>query len=264
MENIHMYMYGDVHIHINGNDNNENTLSNESTTQTNLNNTTQTNLNNTTRQYTNSTQTNLNNTNTPQNTENNGNENSENDGNENSENNGNENRINVSMINRRIQQRRQSFSPFYYTYLYNNDLSGNTLFSNINPIINNNSDNANSENTTDNRQPSIESETQHVANVLRGIIDDSDLLTIPTPIWRTTQSNRTSVNDLSSNSSVSIINEEMIGNEDHICPICRNMYSSNEIVRTINRCGHCFHLNCADRWYSTHTTCPMCREQLSY
>ncbi len=42
------------------------------------------------------------------------------------------------------------------------------------------------------------------------------------------------------------------------CPICYDDYSGNDL-RAINQCNHAFHIECIDRWFSNHNTCPMCR-----
>jgi hypothetical protein len=42
------------------------------------------------------------------------------------------------------------------------------------------------------------------------------------------------------------------------CPICYDDYSGNDL-RIINTCNHAFHIECIDRWFQNHNTCPMCR-----
>ena len=48
---------------------------------------------------------------------------------------------------------------------------------------------------------------------------------------------------------------------DGQCAICFDNYSGHT-VRVISRCNHIYHTNCIDRWFQTHSTCPMCRIDL--
>ena len=64
-------------------------------------------------------------------------------------------------------------------------------------------------------------------------------------------------------SNVSVfINENSENSETELCAICQNNLEENDIIRTLNRCNHIFHLNCIDRWLSEHNTCPTCRNDL--
>jgi len=55
---------------------------------------------------------------------------------------------------------------------------------------------------------------------------------------------------------------EDIDSENILCTICRQQLETNDIVRTINSCGHKYHLNCIDRWFEEHITCPTCRHDI--
>ena len=46
------------------------------------------------------------------------------------------------------------------------------------------------------------------------------------------------------------------------CTICLNDIDNNQIVREINKCKHCFHIECADKWFEEHITCPHCRQDI--
>ena len=46
------------------------------------------------------------------------------------------------------------------------------------------------------------------------------------------------------------------------CTICLNDIENNQIVREINKCKHCFHVECADKWFEEHITCPNCRQDI--
>ena len=46
------------------------------------------------------------------------------------------------------------------------------------------------------------------------------------------------------------------------CTICLANIENNQIVREINKCKHCFHVECADKWFEEHITCPHCRQDI--
>jgi len=46
------------------------------------------------------------------------------------------------------------------------------------------------------------------------------------------------------------------------CTICLNDIENNQIVREINKCKHCFHVECTDKWFEEHITCPHCRQDI--
>ena len=43
------------------------------------------------------------------------------------------------------------------------------------------------------------------------------------------------------------------------CSICQDVILDQQIVRKINRCGHCFHIRCLERWLQENNKCPHCR-----
>ncbi|OVA14817.1 zinc finger protein [Macleaya cordata] len=43
------------------------------------------------------------------------------------------------------------------------------------------------------------------------------------------------------------------------CPICLTDYRSNDTVRCMPDCNHCYHLDCIDEWLRMSATCPLCR-----
>ena len=47
-----------------------------------------------------------------------------------------------------------------------------------------------------------------------------------------------------------------------ICSICTLEYESQQQVRSLDTCDHCFHTGCIDRWLADHNTCPLCRAQV--
>lgn len=79
---------------------------------------------------------------------------------------------------------------------------------------------------------------------------------------RRTNETNTHVSQLLNTTNVSIIGTEFVNNESHVCAICHNEFETNDIIRRINSCGHFFHINCIDTWYATHTSCPICRNNI--
>ncbi|XP_038708681.1 putative RING-H2 finger protein ATL21A [Tripterygium wilfordii] len=49
------------------------------------------------------------------------------------------------------------------------------------------------------------------------------------------------------------------GLNDGSCPICLSEYKSNETLRCLPGCKHCFHADCIDEWLRLNGTCPVCR-----
>ncbi|THU45878.1 hypothetical protein C4D60_Mb02t22610 [Musa balbisiana] len=43
------------------------------------------------------------------------------------------------------------------------------------------------------------------------------------------------------------------------CAVCLCELSEGEASRLLPRCSHAFHLHCIDTWFSSHSTCPICR-----
>ncbi|GJS07920.1 RING-H2 finger protein ATL8-like protein [Tanacetum coccineum] len=46
------------------------------------------------------------------------------------------------------------------------------------------------------------------------------------------------------------------------CAICLSEFVAGDEVRLLPPCGHCFHVECVDRWIGLHFTCPSCRQML--
>ncbi|XP_015875135.2 E3 ubiquitin-protein ligase ATL31 [Ziziphus jujuba] len=47
------------------------------------------------------------------------------------------------------------------------------------------------------------------------------------------------------------------------CAVCLNEFEEEDTLRLIPKCDHVFHPECVDAWLENHTTCPVCRAQLS-
>lgn len=53
------------------------------------------------------------------------------------------------------------------------------------------------------------------------------------------------------------------GPNDECCWICLSEYNSEETIRCIPECKHCFHADCIDEWLRMNITCPVCRNSPS-
>lgn len=53
------------------------------------------------------------------------------------------------------------------------------------------------------------------------------------------------------------------GPNDSTCPICLTEYCTEETVRCIPECKHCFHADCIDEWLRRNNSCPVCRNSPS-
>ncbi|CAL0305578.1 unnamed protein product [Lupinus luteus] len=47
------------------------------------------------------------------------------------------------------------------------------------------------------------------------------------------------------------------------CAVCINEFQDDETLRLIPVCNHVFHPECIDSWLAHHSTCPVCRANLS-
>ncbi|CAK9184249.1 unnamed protein product [Ilex paraguariensis] len=43
------------------------------------------------------------------------------------------------------------------------------------------------------------------------------------------------------------------------CAVCLSELENNETVRVLPKCNHCFHIDCIDMWFQSHSSCPLCR-----
>ncbi|CAJ1972247.1 unnamed protein product [Sphenostylis stenocarpa] len=46
------------------------------------------------------------------------------------------------------------------------------------------------------------------------------------------------------------------------CTVCLSQFEDAEILRLLPKCKHAFHLNCIDKWFESHSTCPLCRNNI--
>ncbi|XP_021728105.1 RING-H2 finger protein ATL78-like [Chenopodium quinoa] len=49
---------------------------------------------------------------------------------------------------------------------------------------------------------------------------------------------------------------------DTECVICLSEFKGGEKVRILPKCHHGFHVNCIDKWLSSNSSCPTCRQSL--
>lgn len=46
------------------------------------------------------------------------------------------------------------------------------------------------------------------------------------------------------------------------CSVCLSELRDNETGRVLPECEHCFHADCIDAWFRSHTNCPLCRAKI--
>ncbi|KAG0480190.1 hypothetical protein HPP92_011048 [Vanilla planifolia] len=46
------------------------------------------------------------------------------------------------------------------------------------------------------------------------------------------------------------------------CAVCLSEFFDGEATRILPGCRHGFHLECIDMWFSSHSTCPICRRSV--
>lgn len=47
------------------------------------------------------------------------------------------------------------------------------------------------------------------------------------------------------------------------CPICLAEFAEGDKMRVLPNCNHGFHMECIDKWFVSHSSCPMCRNCLN-
>ncbi|KAL9348691.1 hypothetical protein Peur_060057 [Populus x canadensis] len=50
--------------------------------------------------------------------------------------------------------------------------------------------------------------------------------------------------------------------ETPYCVVCLHEVVDGERLRKLLKCKHCFHVACIDAWFQSHSTCPLCRNQV--
>ncbi|QCE16070.1 putative RING-H2 finger protein ATL12 [Vigna unguiculata] len=46
------------------------------------------------------------------------------------------------------------------------------------------------------------------------------------------------------------------------CTVCLSRFEDAETLRLLPKCMHAFHMNCIDKWFESHSTCPLCRRRV--
>lgn len=61
----------------------------------------------------------------------------------------------------------------------------------------------------------------------------------------------------------SSVKDLKIGKGTLECAVCLNEFEDEEKLRLLPKCNHVFHPDCIDSWLSLHTTCPVCRADVT-
>ncbi|KAJ6354024.1 hypothetical protein OIU76_002951 [Salix suchowensis] len=61
----------------------------------------------------------------------------------------------------------------------------------------------------------------------------------------------------------SVVKGLKIGKGALECAVCLNEFEEDEKLRLIPNCNHVFHPDCIGAWLESHTTCPVCRADLT-
>lgn len=56
-------------------------------------------------------------------------------------------------------------------------------------------------------------------------------------------------------------NEDMAEGSSIECSVCLSSLEEGEMARTLPNCRHVFHAECIDKWFSSHSNCPICRAE---
>ncbi|KAH7838250.1 hypothetical protein Vadar_024034 [Vaccinium darrowii] len=43
------------------------------------------------------------------------------------------------------------------------------------------------------------------------------------------------------------------------CAVCLSEFVDEDLGRVLPNCNHCFHIDCIDMWFYSHSDCPLCR-----
>ncbi|KAK7369457.1 hypothetical protein VNO80_11495 [Phaseolus coccineus] len=62
--------------------------------------------------------------------------------------------------------------------------------------------------------------------------------------------------------TVSYSTELKLPGLDTECVICLSEFVNGDKVRILPKCNHGFHVRCIDKWLSSHSSCPKCRQCL--
>lgn len=48
------------------------------------------------------------------------------------------------------------------------------------------------------------------------------------------------------------------------CAVCLSRFKDAETLRLLPKCKHAFHIDCIDRWLEGHSSCPLCRQRVTF
>ncbi|RWR95433.1 RING-H2 finger protein ATL52-like protein [Cinnamomum micranthum f. kanehirae] len=57
--------------------------------------------------------------------------------------------------------------------------------------------------------------------------------------------------------------EASVAGDDNTCAVCLGEFKEGEEVRRLPECLHLFHVLCIDRWLHSHSSCPLCRTDMT-
>jgi len=80
------------------------------------------------------------------------------------------------------------------------------------------------------------------------------------PVSTTTTTTANLFVHLNRNTAIRVIPVEY--DENDSCTICCQGFYEKQIIRELLHCKHFFHIQCVDKWFETHITCPICRVSL--
>lgn len=73
----------------------------------------------------------------------------------------------------------------------------------------------------------------------------------------------TSPSNISCSSSSHDSSSAILGGDCESCVVCLSQFEEEELVKMLPPCQHSFHVPCIDRWFQTHSTCPLCRRKVT-
>jgi len=68
--------------------------------------------------------------------------------------------------------------------------------------------------------------------------------------------------DLAAVSAIPMFVHKTEKTEELECVICLSVIEEGEIGRKLPKCGHAFHVECIDMWFTSHCNCPICRASI--
>ncbi|CAM6127312.1 unnamed protein product [Calypogeia fissa] len=60
-----------------------------------------------------------------------------------------------------------------------------------------------------------------------------------------------------------VFSTDSASTEQMVCAVCLEEFVDGEGGRVLPKCSHCFHVQCIDMWFLSHSSCPLCRCEVS-